>query len=295
MSFDHLAWAMRHAEVQSSTQRLVLLALADAVRPGLTFCWPSQETLARTVKLNTDSVGRTIRQLEELGLVRIEKRFHEDGRRRPNAYHLPRIDLHASFDDGTDSKGKTHPTQTRVVHESHPTLTLEPSDAGSDKQVHKSNNQQASPYKPPKGGRISTSQTPGSEVYSQRFEDVWKSWIKGKGGSKADAYRAWLKRNLDHPDHSHVALMILHDVQNRAASHRQWLDGFPPHMSTYLNKSGWTADIDTSTGPKRYERPQTPHERFTEASERGRAQLRAEYDSLTADEQREYRQAFGHQ
>jgi hypothetical protein len=290
MSFDHLAWAMRHADVQSSTQRLVLLALADAIRPGMTFCWPSQETLAATVKLNTDSVGRTIRQLEELGLVRIEKRFHEDGRRRPNAYHLPRIDLTAVFEDGE----KTHPTQTRVVHDSHPTLTLEPSDAGSDKQVHKSNNQQASPYKPPKGGRISTRQTPGSEVYSQRFEDVWKSWPKGKGGSKADAYKAWLKRKLDDPEHSHVALMILHDVKNRASTHRQWLDGYPPHMSTYLNKSGWTADIDTSMGTRTNGRAKTTYEQIMEASERNRAALREDYDNMSDAEQREYRAAFGH-
>lgn len=151
-----------------------------------------------------------------------------------------------------------------------------------------------SPYKPPKGGRISTAQTPGTEVYSQRFEDVWKSWVKGKGGSKADAYKAWLKRNLDHPDHSHVAVMILHDVQTRATSHRQWLEGFPPHMSTYLNKSGWTADIDTSTGTRTNGRAKTSYEQVMEASERNRAALREDYDNLSPDEQRDFRAAFGH-
>lgn len=266
--------------------KFVFISLADQANDQ-NVCWPSLDYIAHRCGMHRRTVQRAILDLEEAGFIVARKR---EGRStwyefRPRAM----IDAAEPFDKGCD-------TESRVA-ESHTGGDTKSRGGDSVPPITTNNHQltlEATPYKPPKGGRISTRQTPGSEVYSQRFEEVWKSWPKGKGGSKADAYKAWLKRKLDDPEHSHVALMILHDVQNRASAHRQWLDGYTPHMSTYLNKSGWTADIDTSTGTRTNGRAKTTYEQIMEASERNRAALREDYDNMSDAEQREFRAAFGH-
>ena len=48
----------------------------------------------------------------------------------------------------------------------------------------------------------------------------------------------WKARNLDA-----MADTIIADVQARKARDREWLDGYVPHGSTYINGCGWEDDI----------------------------------------------------
>lgn len=67
---------------------------------------------------------------------------------------------------------------------------------------------------------------------AERFEEFWNAYPEKKG--KAEALRAWRRRGLDTE-----ADRIIADVEARKAGDRQWLEGYIPHGSTYVNGSGW--------------------------------------------------------
>lgn len=74
-----LMTAVWDAEGLSSTQKLVLLALADwANDEGL--CWPSVERLAKKTGLSGRAIQKTIRGFEELGIVRREEELGKGNR-----------------------------------------------------------------------------------------------------------------------------------------------------------------------------------------------------------------------
>ena len=70
-----------------------------------------------------------------------------------------------------------------------------------------------------------------------RFAEFWAAYPVKKG--KADALKSWTRRGLDA-----IADRILADVEARKVRDRQWLDGFIPHGSTYVNGRGWEDDIE---------------------------------------------------
>lgn len=70
-----------------------------------------------------------------------------------------------------------------------------------------------------------------------RFDEFWAVYPNKKG--KADALKAWRRKGLDM-----IADLIIGDVNARAAGDRQWLEGFIPHGSTYVNAEGWQDAIE---------------------------------------------------
>lgn len=75
------------------------------------------------------------------------------------------------------------------------------------------------------------------ERQAARFGDFWAIYPNKKG--KADAEKAWTRKKLDA-----LADTIIADVKARAAQDRQWLDGYIPHGSTYVNAEGWQDAIE---------------------------------------------------
>lgn len=71
---------------------------------------------------------------------------------------------------------------------------------------------------------------------SDRFPEFWDEYPNKKG--KADALKAWKRKGLDK-----IADEIIADVKDRIARDREWLDGYVPHGSTYVNGSRWEDDI----------------------------------------------------
>lgn len=68
-------------------QKLVLMSLADqAGDTGI--CWPSIKYIATRVCLEERSVQRVLRTLQNKGLIRIEKRFRNDGSLTSNKFFL---------------------------------------------------------------------------------------------------------------------------------------------------------------------------------------------------------------
>lgn len=70
-----------------------------------------------------------------------------------------------------------------------------------------------------------------------RFEEFWAVYPVKKGKAAAEA--KWKARKLDA-----IADRIIADVKLRATSDRQWLEGFIPHGSTYVNGKGWEDAIE---------------------------------------------------
>lgn len=117
----------------------------------------------------------------------------------------------------------------------------------------------------PKGGLVVVG-TPGREKYSEGFERFWDAFPNIRKGSKADAYKAWVKRKLEeHTD------FIVQDVESKVESHRKWIDGFAPMATTYLNQSGWTEPLET-TGSQGHAK-ETPFERTQRLQQESREDL----------------------
>ena len=74
-----------------------------------------------------------------------------------------------------------------------------------------------------------------------RFDEFWDLYPNRKG--KADALAKWKARGLDA-----IADRILEDVRNRIERDPDWLRGYPPHGSTYVNQKGWEDDIPPPRG-----------------------------------------------
>lgn len=70
-----------------------------------------------------------------------------------------------------------------------------------------------------------------------RFDEFWSVYPVRKG--KAHALKKWKARNLDA-----IADRIIDDVKARIEGDRQWLDGYVPHGSTYVNGKGWEDAIE---------------------------------------------------
>lgn len=77
---------------------------------------------------------------------------------------------------------------------------------------------------------------PSDDGRVSRFEEFWKAYPVKKGRAKAEA--AWKRQKLDR-----LADVILDDVVRRGREDGQWLGGFIPHGSTYVNGKGWNDAI----------------------------------------------------
>lgn len=69
------------------------------------------------------------------------------------------------------------------------------------------------------------------------FKKVWQIYPLKKG--KMVSEQSWRKLNPS-PE---LEQEIIQDIQNRTSSDRQWLEGFIPFFSTYLNQQRWTDEI----------------------------------------------------
>lgn len=89
MSIEALNWAlsqMQREDMVTST-RFVLMILANRADPeGV--CWPSQQYIQDRTGLSTETVRSACKKLQEFGLLEIEPRLLENGRRTSNHYQL---------------------------------------------------------------------------------------------------------------------------------------------------------------------------------------------------------------
>ena len=108
----------------SSTQKLVLLALADwANDEGL--CWPSISRLAVKASLTSRGVQKSIRSLEDMGFIRREEVTGKGNRywisiplndvHPCTAFTPPLNDVHPTPERGSDNTSYTHQLTTKDI------------------------------------------------------------------------------------------------------------------------------------------------------------------------------------
>ena len=79
--------------------------------------------------------------------------------------------------------------------------------------------------------------TPKVVTAHPRFEEWWKSYPTGYKKGKKTALVAWNKVK-PHAD------TLIADVKNRAKNDQQWVGGFIPNPTTYLNQERWNDEIN---------------------------------------------------
>lgn len=129
MSIEATSWAL-HQRCPTPTAKLVLLGLASHARADGSAAWPSVETLATYADATRRSVQRSLRALEEAGLISrsADQPDHLPSDRRTVAYdcHLAgrhsdapsreRGDIH-DVDGATSTTSRGDASVARTVHE----------------------------------------------------------------------------------------------------------------------------------------------------------------------------------
>lgn len=88
MSFELMAWAMRQ-EVGSSSDKFVLLALADRANGDTGECFPSVALIAIDTEMSEATVRRCLKSLADKGIVKRARRRREDGSLGVYDYEFP--------------------------------------------------------------------------------------------------------------------------------------------------------------------------------------------------------------
>lgn len=206
--------------------KFVLLALADfADEEGS--CFPGQEKIASRVACSVDTVARSIRTLEDLGLLSRTARRKEGGYRTSD-----RFTLHV----GAQPRKLPGSDLTRNETDSHPANApiLTPQIAG----VTPSKNPQIEP----------------SVVITleSAFDDWWKVYPKkaGKGQARKAFKAAAAKISKDLPEALQLLLAgaVAYAAQEKAAGTEP---RFIKHPATWLNGECWTDEaIAAPVGPQ---------------------------------------------
>lgn len=85
MSLIATRWAWK-VPVRSSTERLVLVYLADKADYAEAYCWPSQLTISKITGLSERAVRKVLKALESQGLIRRASKFERWGRTSDRIY-----------------------------------------------------------------------------------------------------------------------------------------------------------------------------------------------------------------
>lgn len=113
MSIGAFIWAKTWTTELTSSQKLVLLMIADRYNDPQKRAWPSVATLAVDCSLSTRQVKRCTKVLEQMGLIEIEPWFNASrNERTSNRYYLPMHDSESvkrsqviRFDEEWDPEG----------------------------------------------------------------------------------------------------------------------------------------------------------------------------------------------
>lgn len=89
--------------------------------------------------------------------------------------------------------------------------------------------------------RSNTLERQAARKTATRFLEFWAAYPVKKG--KAEAEKQWAAKHYDQ-----IADRIIEDVRRRIAEDRQWIEGYAPHGSTYVNARTWEDDIEPVRG-----------------------------------------------
>ena len=86
MSIKVMSWVWENSDTSGSV-RLVLLALADSANDD-GICWPGLETIAKKARISKRYVIEIIKQLEDKGSLKVERRRATEHKNLSNIYKV---------------------------------------------------------------------------------------------------------------------------------------------------------------------------------------------------------------
>lgn len=167
MSFQAMAWAV---DIKLPVkEKITLLMLANYASNESGDCYPSINTLADSTGMSRDSVMRAIKSLEDLGLLKVNRRQVE-GVNLPNSYTLNLRGVVAHSGEGSSTQ------QGGVV-------------AGSD------SNLSTKPINKPKKNSAGsdTALIDTSCFHEQPSESVWNDYLKHRKAKRAPVNQTVIK------------------------------------------------------------------------------------------------------
>ncbi|CUH60259.1 helix-turn-helix domain-containing protein [Thalassobacter stenotrophicus] len=237
------ALAMKQPGLKPAT-KIVLYWLAEHHNGETGACFPSLKTLERKCEMNRSTVVRHLEALEQLGLIKRNRRERDNGSQTSTAYilHLPPVA------ERNSPCGKTQqaPVAKRDPHNlGNINLGIEPEDDHRDAAIKAD--------QPAQGGLIQVSEPPlegniGSDVakasgglregclsIEEEFERVWEHYPRKVG--KGAARKAWAKARK-RATYAEVTgpLGVWIKLQRGTPVEKT------PHFTTWLNQERWLDD-----------------------------------------------------
>ena len=112
MSLKWFKWAKEVTGLKS-TEKFVLICLADYFNDDLGYAFPAQETIANYTCLERSTISRACKSLKQKGLISWEHQHKESGRFSSNKYVLHRVaDIHTAENNTSMSLSATNPCGT---------------------------------------------------------------------------------------------------------------------------------------------------------------------------------------
>jgi len=215
-----------------------------------------ERTTAPDPKVSKDGLRAIFRMLERVGLVEWPRGTSQQ---RGVVFRC----LLADTDQSAQNKDapKTHPRRTQQDAPSKASNHAASGESSAPK-AHPARAQQDAP--PPVSGnpvkREANASPPPCDEPS-RFDEFWDAWpaATGRKRDKHKARLAWKRHKLDR-----MADMIIDDVRRRAIEDQQWLRGYAPLPTTYINGHRWEDEFDAPTD--RSNKPQTAAEQRAAAA-----------------------------
>ena len=209
MSIAASMWAWQQ-ETESSGQRLVLLALADAAggaEEDERLCWPSVARISKMADIGESTVRKHMERLEENGQIsKVRRRRRRDG---TLGTWVITVNFTTAHPAAVDEPTTAHPAA--VDHRS-PSGALEPS----------------------------RSKPSLENMLVDDFDSFWQAYPRKT--SKPDAHRAYLaaRKKADHQT-------IMRGLADHSYAWAKGEKRFIPHASTWLRREGWNDEVIASS------------------------------------------------
>lgn len=218
-----------------SNQKLILLALSDHADDNGK-CWPGIEGLAEKCGLSRSAVIEHIQFLTELNLISTQKQHDENGYRRPSLYVLNlSLSPESLSRDFLSRENLRRESLSRKNHVLSPDLPM------SQVQILDGNNinrHKANVIESKICPKVQKADISDVSLDTVPFVQFWTIYPKQGRQKKKRSMAIWARNKLD----SKLEI-ILADVKQRSVEHAQWINGFIPHASTYLNGEYWRDEI----------------------------------------------------
>jgi predicted transcriptional regulator len=213
MSHEATTWAGKQRGITAAQFR-ILFVLADCHNPARG-CFPTQEYLTQTCEMSERTVRDLLTSLEQMGLIRRDRRANDLGHRTGTYYIFAFESLPAESRNLQKPTGKI----TSAYRQNHVRPTGNCLPVGIDEPVNELVREPV---------RLSLEQ----------FDAFWKAYPLKKG--KDNARKAFLRAIRQTPAETIIAGVEQAKASDRRFKNRQ----YTPHPATWLNSGGWTDDPD---------------------------------------------------